>query len=78
MHFRNVRGHVPRYEETFIDEGDVNMFEAMRAYKEVNYTGSFVSDHTPKFTSDVPRGKMGYSFSHGYIVALVQAVNSLQ
>jgi mannonate dehydratase len=75
VHFRNVRGQVPRYEETFIDEGDVDMLEAMRAYKEVNYTGSLVSDHTPQMTGENSRN-LGYSFSHGYIVALVQAVNS--
>ena len=35
VHFRAVRGSVPRYEETFIDEGDVDMLDAMRAYKDV-------------------------------------------
>jgi mannonate dehydratase len=76
VHFRGVRGKVPRYVETFIDEGDVDMLEAMRAYKSVGYTGALVSDHTPQLTGDVTGGKLGRSFSHGYIRALIQAVNA--
>ena len=28
VHFRNIRGKVPTYKETFIDEGDVDMIRA--------------------------------------------------
>lgn len=76
VHFRAVRGKVPQYVETFIDEGDVDMLEAIKAFKEVNYTGSLVSDHTPKITVDVDFGKMGRSYSHGYIRALIHAANA--
>jgi mannonate dehydratase len=76
VHFRGVRGHVPRYTETFIDEGDVDMLAAMRAYKEVGYQGALVSDHTPRMTGDLPGGKLGRTFSHGFIRALILAVNS--
>ncbi|GAG40946.1 unnamed protein product, partial [marine sediment metagenome] len=31
VHFRNVRGAVPRFDESFIDDGDVDMLAAMRA-----------------------------------------------
>jgi len=78
VHFRAVRGQVPNYVETFIDEGDVDMLEAIKAFKEVNYTGSLVSDHTPKITGDIEFGKLGRSFSHGYIRALVHAANAEQ
>ena len=76
VHFRGVRGKVPRYVETFLDEGDVDMLEAMRAYKEVGYTGSLVSDHTPRVIGDFAGGRVGRSFSHGYIRGLIQAVNA--
>ncbi len=75
VHFRAVRGSVPRYTETFIDEGDVDMLEAMRAFKEVGYDGTLVSDHTPNLPADVEGGTIGRSFSHGYIRGLIQAVN---
>ena len=76
VHFRAVRGAVPQYEETFIDEGDVDMLEAMRAYKEVGYEHAIVSDHSPDIPGDLPGRKIGRSFSHGYIRGLVQAVNA--
>ena len=76
VHFRAVRGSVPQYEETFIDEGDVDMLAAMRAYKEVGYDLAIVSDHSPEIPGDLPGRKIGRSFSHGYIRGLVQAVNA--
>ncbi len=75
VHFRAVRGKVPRYVETFIDEGDVDMLEAMRAYRAVNYRSSLVSDHTPGVVGDFAGGRVGRTFSHGYIRGLVQTVN---
>ena len=74
VHLRGVRGTVPHYMETFIDEGDVDMFEAMKTYKEIGYTGTIVSDHTP----NVEGGSLvGRSFSQGYMRAMVQAVNAV-
>ncbi len=75
VHFRAVRGSVPHYEETFIDEGDVDMLAAMHAYKQVGYQQAIVSDHSPSIPNDLPGAKIGRSFSHGYIRGLVQAVN---
>lgn len=75
VHFRAVKGKVPQYVETFIDEGDVDMLEAMRAYREVNYTGSLVSDHTPGIIGEVAGGRIGRTYSHGWIRGLIEAVN---
>jgi len=77
VHFRAVRGKVPQYTEVFIDEGDVDMLEAMKAYKEAGYSGPFVSDHTPKVEGDTPWGHIGRTFSLGYMRAMVHAVNAL-
>lgn len=77
VHFRAVRGTVPQYTEVFIDEGDVDMLQAMRTYKEAGYSGPFVSDHTPKVEGDTPWGHIGRTFSLGYMRALVHAVNAL-
>lgn len=75
VHFRAVRGKVPQYVETFIDEGDVDMLEAMRAYKDVNYTGSLVSDHTPKVIGEISGSRIGRTYSHGWIRGMIEAVN---
>ena len=77
VHFRAVRGTVPEYTEVFIDEGDVDMLQAMKTYKEAGYSGPFVSDHTPRVEGDTPWGHIGRTFSLGYMRAIVHAVNTL-
>ncbi len=81
VHFRNVRGKVPQYVEVFTDEGDVNMIQAMKTYKEIGYTGPMVSDHEPQREGEKPSGyvggRIGTSLAQGYMRAAVQAVNTL-
>jgi mannonate dehydratase len=78
VHFRAVRGKAPKYTEVFIDEGDVDMLAAMKAYRDVGCEGPFVSDHTPRVEGDTPWGHRGRSFSHGYMSALVHALEDGQ
>ena len=78
VHFRNVRGSIPRFDETFIDDGDVDMLEAMRTYKEVGYTGSIMPDHTPAVAGDSPGVRQGRAFALGYMKALMAAVEALE
>jgi mannonate dehydratase len=77
VHFRAVKGKVPRYTEVFLDEGDLDMLQAMKTFRDVGYVGPFVSDHTPRVEGDTPWGHRGRTFSAGYMRALVQAVNAL-
>ena len=77
VHFRAVRGTVPRYTEVFLDEGDLDMLHAMKAYRDAGYRGPIVSDHTPGVEGDTRWGHRGRTFSHGYMRALVQAVNAM-
>jgi mannonate dehydratase len=73
VHFRNIRGRFLNFQETFIDDGDVNMLKAMRVYKEVGYDGMMMPDHVPKIAGD-PQGLQAYAFTFGYIKALIAAV----
>ncbi|MGO9642126.1 MAG: mannonate dehydratase [Candidatus Acidiferrales bacterium] len=73
VHFRNIKGHFLDFQETFPDNGDVNMVRALRAYKEVGYDGMIMPDHAPKIDGD-PDGKQAFAFEFGYIQALLQAV----
>src|SRR5262249_23498921 len=77
VHFRGVRGKVPKYTEVFLDEADLDMLQAMKTYRDAGYAGPFVSDHTPRVEGDSGWGHRGRTFSHGYMRALVQAVNAL-
>ncbi|HEY6403785.1 MAG TPA: mannonate dehydratase [Blastocatellia bacterium] len=73
VHFRNIRGRFLDFQETFIDDGDVNMLKAMRVYKEVGYDGMMMPDHVPKIAGD-PQGLQAFAFTFGYIKALIAAV----
>lgn len=76
VHFRNVRGQFPSFDEVFIDEGDVDMLEAMRAYKEADFNGVITPDHTPRVEGDSGYGYRGRAFALGYIKALMQTVGA--
>lgn len=73
VHFRNVKGKVPRYEETFVDEGDIDMLRAVEALDEVDYDGVLIPDHTPEMSCDAP-WHAGMAFALGYMKAALQAV----
>jgi mannonate dehydratase len=73
VHFRNIRGGFLNFSETFPDDGDVNMLEAIRTYKEVGYDGMLMPDHVPKIDGD-EAGRQAFAFAFGYIQALIQMV----
>ena len=77
VHFRNVKGSVPKFDEVFIDEGDVNMIAALKAYRDAGYDGVITPDHTPRVIGDTTYGHRGRAFALGYIRAAMQALDLL-
>jgi mannonate dehydratase len=75
VHFRNIRGGFLKFEETFPDEGDVDMPRALRVYREVGYDGMIMPDHVPHIEGD-ERGQKAFAFCFGYIQALLQTLRS--
>jgi mannonate dehydratase len=75
VHFRNIRGGFLNFQETFIDDGDVDMLKAMRVYKEVGYDGMMMPDHVPKIAADTT-SYQAFAYSFGYIKALIAAVDA--
>ena len=73
VHFRNIRGTPKKFQEVFLDEGDVDMFRAMETYREVGFEGPFMMDHTPRFPQEQAVWA-GRAYAVGYIRALIQAV----
>jgi len=71
VHFRNVRGKVPYYRETFIDEGDVDMPRILQILKRNNYQGVLIPDHAPQMTCAAP-WHAGMAYALGYLRAALQ------
>ena len=73
IHFRNIRGRRDAFQETFPDEGDLDMVAVMRTLKQVGYTYMVMPDHLPSHADD-PQGDQAFAFGYGYIKALLQSV----
>jgi mannonate dehydratase len=73
VHFRNVSQPLPYFVETFLDDGYMDMYEVMRALREINFDGVMIPDHIPSMAND---HRVGTAFSIGYMKALVERVNA--
>lgn len=78
VHFRDVNGAVPRFQETFHDNGKTDMFAAMQAYRDIGFKGVMRPDHVPTMDGEDGDGS-GYSmlgrlFAVGYMRGLMHAV----
>lgn len=75
VHFRNVKGKVPDYREVFIDEGDIDMFRALRIYYENGFDGVMVPDHTPQMSCE-SSWHAGMAYALGYMRAALTSVEA--
>lgn len=79
-HFRDIRGSVPAFEETFHDEGKTDMAAAMQAYHDIGFDGPMRPDHAPTMegeSNDNP-GYMvrGQIFAVGYMQGLLASIRA--
>ena len=72
VHLRNVRGSLATagaFEETLLDDGDMNMFKIVRELQKIGFDGCINADHIPRLEDNV-----GLAYSVGYIKALFAAL----
>ena len=74
IHFRNVKGKVPCYDEVFVDEGDIDMLCVIRQLKAHRFEGVLIPDHTPLMNC-ASSWHAGMAYALGYMRAAIQAVN---
>lgn len=77
VHFRDVRGTVEAFTETFHDDGQTDMAECLRAYRDIEFDGPIRPDHVPTMEGEV-NDRPGYAmigrvFAIGYIRGLEHA-----
>ena len=76
VHMRNVRGSLATagaYEETLLDDGDLNMFKVLKELQKVGFSGCINPDHIPSIPGDTPEKSIGWGYSIGYVKALLAA-----
>lgn len=80
IHFRDVKGTPQDFVETFHDNGITDMAAAMRAYRDIGYSGPLRPDHVPQLYGE-DDGEPGYTmlgrlFAYGYIRGLIHATEA--
>jgi len=73
VYFRNIRGGRLSFVEVFPDEGDMDMWAALRVYAEVGYRYMVMPDHVPDLSAD-PDHAAAFAYCFGYIRALMQVL----
>ncbi|MEG6590665.1 mannonate dehydratase [Paenibacillus barengoltzii] len=77
VHFRDVKGTPEKFEETFHDDGQTDMLEAMKTYYEVGFDGPARPDHVPTMEGESNENPgyelLGRLFGVGYITGLMEA-----
>ncbi len=73
VHLRNVTGRVPRYRETFIDDGDVDVVRVLRILRRNGFEGVIIPDHTPQMACAAP-WHAGMAYALGYLQAALKIV----
>ena len=80
-HFRDIRGTAGNFIEAFHDDGQTDMFECMKRYREIGYEGCMRPDHVPAMAGEENLNP-GYSilgnlFAIGYMKGLMEAVRKM-
>ena len=75
VHFRDVRGTVPRFEECFLGEGNYDPLRVMRALRSAGFTGFILDDHVPHIVNDSDYSHRGRAHAIGLIQGLLSAVS---
>lgn len=77
IHYRNIKGHKLSFMETFPDEGDMDMWGAMRVLAEVGYKYMVMPDHVPHL-SGTANDAAAFAYCFGYIRAQLQILAETQ
>lgn len=75
IHFRNVSSPMPQFVETFPDEGYMDMYQVMKALRQVKFNGTIVPDHVPQLAGDSGIRRAGTAYCVAYMRALLRRAN---
>jgi mannonate dehydratase len=76
VHMRDVRGTPDHFQEAFHDDGQSDLVECFRAYRDVGYEGVCRPDHYPKMGDDSYADELRIArlFAVGYLKGIREAV----
>jgi mannonate dehydratase len=74
VHFRNVSSPLPVFHETFQDDGYMDMYQVMKALRQVKCTASLIPDHYPGIVND-PGHRIADTYSICWMRSLLRRAN---
>ena len=77
LHFRNVIGKVPNFQEVFPDEGNHDPVEHIRLLHAIDYSGFLLPDHYPGILGDDSTHELAETWCVAYFRALIQATRPI-
>jgi mannonate dehydratase len=75
VHFRNVSAPLPHFVETFLDDGYLDMYQVMKALREVGFHGAMEPDHVPQLAGDKGIRPAGTAYCIAYMRGLLRRAN---
>ena len=79
VHFRNTTGSLPKFRETFHDNGDLDMAKLLRLYVKLGIDVPIRVDHVPTLKGESTEvagyAAMGRLFAIGYLKGLLEAIS---
>lgn len=76
IHFRDVQGTVPTFQECFIGEGNYDPAEVMLALDRVGFDGFLLDDHVPHMDDDSAWQHRGRAHAIGYMQGLLAMMSA--
>lgn len=85
VHFRDVQGSVPRFQECFLGEGNFDAAKVIRRLRDRGFDGFLIDDHVPAMTGDVATWgdtspaaycSRGRAHAIGYLLGVLNALES--
>lgn len=78
VHFRDVQGTVPKFQECFLGEGNYNPMQIISALQQSGFDGFLLDDHVPEIINDSPWGHRSRAHAIGYMQGLLNALEYIQ
>ena len=75
IHLRNVTSPLPRFNETFPDDGFADLYQVIKALRQVGYSGALEPDHVPHLAGDTGMLRAGTAYSIACLRAMLRRAN---
>jgi mannonate dehydratase len=75
IHFRNVTSPLPRFNETFPDDGYGDLYQVMKSLRAVRFNGAVEPDHVPHLNGDTGLLRAGTAYCIACMRAMLRRAN---